>query len=159
MLSYFSRVLDWEHTSGRFMLPQTEPTGVILQGEGANWNGTTCGDREVTRATATRRSVVVPVSTDSTRSLLKPTYTIRLCRIRQAYDLPTTWIVSCKSNLQLAFDCRVGPKSCRRPVLSLLYATKSYRVNRPLARSYRVKTILQTHDSFKTVNICLTVFF
>ena len=24
------------------------------------------------------------------------------------------------------------PKSCRRPVVSLLYATKSYRVNQPL---------------------------
>ena len=25
---------------------------------------------------------------------------------------------TCKSNLQLAYDCRVGPKSCRRPVVS-----------------------------------------
>ena len=25
-----------------------------------------------------------------------------------------------------------GPKSCRRPVVSLSYSTKSYRVNRPL---------------------------
>ena len=36
-------------------------------------------------------------------------YTVRLCRIRQAYDRPMTWIVSCKSNLQLAYDCRLGP--------------------------------------------------
>ena len=33
---------------------------------------------------------------------------------------------------QLAYDCRVGPKSCRRPVVRLLYATKSYRVNQLL---------------------------
>ena len=66
------------------------------------------------------------------RIVLRPNYTVRLCRIRQAYDRPTTWIFSCKSNLQLAYDCRVGSKSCRRPVASLLYATKSYRVNRPL---------------------------
>ena len=40
-----------------------------------------------------------------------------LCRI-QAYDRPTTEIVSCQSNFQLAYDCHVGPKSCRRPVVS-----------------------------------------
>ena len=33
-------------------------------------------------------------------SPLRPIYTVRLCRIRQAYDRPTTWIVSSKSNLQ-----------------------------------------------------------
>ena len=70
-------------------------------------------------------------------NLLRPIYTVRLCRIRQAYDRPTTWIVSCKSNLQLAYDCRVGPKSCRRPVASLLYATKSYRVNQPFKRELK----------------------
>ena len=70
----------------------------------------------------------------SAKPFLRPIYTIRLCRIRQAYDRPTTWIVSCKSNLQLAYGCRVGPKSCGRPVASLLYATKSYRVNRPLGK-------------------------
>ena len=41
------------------------------------------------------------------------------CRLRQAYDM-------------LHDDCRVGPKPCRRPVASLLYAKKSYRVNWPL---------------------------
>ena len=41
------------------------------------------------------------------------------CRLRQVYDM-------------LHDDCRVGPKSCRRPVASLLYAKKSYRINRPL---------------------------
>ena len=39
--------------------------------------------------------------------LLGPIYTVRFCRMRQAYDRPTTRIVSCKSNLQLAYDCRV----------------------------------------------------
>ena len=34
--------------------------------------------------------------------VLGPIYTVRLCSIRQAYGRPTTWIVSCKSNLQLA---------------------------------------------------------
>ena len=49
---------------------------------------------------------------------------------------------SCKSNLQLSYDCRVGLKSCRRPVISLLYATMSYRVNRPFEEicSSRLKT-------------------
>ena len=68
----------------------------------------------------------------SRSQLLRPIYTVRLCRIRQAYHRPATWIVSCKSNLQLAYDCLVGPTSCCRPYVSLLYATKSYRVNRPL---------------------------
>lgn len=35
-------------------------------------------------------------------------------------------------------DCHaVGPKSCCRPVISFLYATKSYHVNRPLHLSQR----------------------
>ena len=36
--------------------------------------------------------------------LLGPIYRVRLCRMRQAYDRLTTQIVSCKSNLQLAYD-------------------------------------------------------
>ena len=39
---------------------------------------------------------------------------VRLCRMRQAYGRPTTRIVSCKSNLQLAYDFRVRHKKCRR---------------------------------------------
>ena len=58
--------------------------------------------------------------------------------VQQAY---TTWIVSCKLNLQLAYDCRVGPKSCPRPVVSLLYATKSYRVKRPLEGGKDVRVV------------------
>ena len=46
--------------------------------------------------------------------LLRPIYTVQLCRIRSAYDNSTTQIVSCKSNLQLACDCRVRHKKCRR---------------------------------------------
>ena len=45
---------------------------------------------------------------------LRAIYMVRLCRMRQAYDRPTTRIVSCKSNLQLAYDCRVRHKKCRR---------------------------------------------
>ena len=37
---------------------------------------------------------------------LRPIYKVRLCRMGQAYDRPTTRIVSCKTNLQLAYDCR-----------------------------------------------------
>ena len=44
--------------------------------------------------------------------LLVPIYTVRFCRMRQAYDRPTTRIVLCKSNLQLAYDCRVRQKKC-----------------------------------------------
>ena len=47
-------------------------------------------------------------------SSLRPIYTVRLCRIRQACDRPTTWIVSSKSTLQLAYDCCLRQKNCRR---------------------------------------------
>ena len=43
---------------------------------------------------------------------LKADYTVRLCRMRQAYNRPTTRIVSCKWNLQLTYDCRVHHKKC-----------------------------------------------
>ena len=33
--------------------------------------------------------------------------------LRQAYDKFTTRVVSCKSNLQLAYDCRVRHEECR----------------------------------------------
>ena len=46
--------------------------------------------------------------------ILRPIYTVRLCRMRQAYDRPTTRIVSCKSNLPLAYDCRARHEKCRR---------------------------------------------
>ena len=59
--------------------------------------------------------------------------------LQQTY---TTWIVSCKSDLQLAYDCRVGPKSFRRPGVSLLYATKSYRVKRPLEGGKEVRVVV-----------------
>ena len=44
---------------------------------------------------------------------LRPIYTVQLCRIRYAYDKSTTQIVSCKSILQLACDCRVRHEECR----------------------------------------------
>ena len=52
------------------------------------------------------------VSGNALKSLLRAIYTVRLCRMRQAYDRPTTRIISCKSNLQLAYDCRVRHKKC-----------------------------------------------
>ena len=46
------------------------------------------------------------------RLLLRPIYTVQLRRMRYAYDKSTTRIVSCKSNLQLACDCRVRHEEC-----------------------------------------------
>ena len=45
-------------------------------------------------------------------SALRPIYTVQLCHMRYAYDKCTTRIVSCKSNLQLACDCRVRHVEC-----------------------------------------------
>ena len=44
---------------------------------------------------------------------LRPIYTVQLCRMRYAYDKSTTRVVPCKSNLQLACDCRVRHGECR----------------------------------------------
>ena len=54
-------------------------------------------------------------STDNSRSLflLRPIYTVQLCRMQYAYDKFTTRVVSCKSNLELAYDCRVRHEECR----------------------------------------------
>ena len=43
-------------------------------------------------------------SSSNIEVLYGPIYTVRLCRMRQAYDRLTTRIVSCKSNLQLTYD-------------------------------------------------------
>ena len=60
---------------------------------------------------------------------LRAIYMVRLCRMQQAYDRPTTRIVSCKSNLQLAYDCRVRHKKCRRILKHVLksYDSRRYR--------------------------------
>jgi len=42
-----------------------------------------------------------------------PIYTLRLCRMRQVCNRSTTWIVSCKSNLKLAYECPERQKNCR----------------------------------------------
>ena len=55
--------------------------------------------------------------------VLRPIYTVQLCRMRYAYDKSTTRIVSCKSNLQLACDCRVRHEECRG---LLKHALKTY---------------------------------
>ena len=51
------------------------------------------------------------------------------CRMRQAYDRPTTRIVWYKSTLQLAYDCRVRQKKCRRILKHVLktYDNRRYR--------------------------------
>ena len=55
----------------------------------------------------------VVVEEIKTENALRPIYTVQLCRMRYAYDKSTTRIVSCKSNLQLACDCRVRHEECR----------------------------------------------
>ena len=57
--------------------------------------------------------LTVIVFTKQLMPFLRPIYTVQLCRTRYAYDKSTTRIVSCKSNLQLACDCRVRQKECR----------------------------------------------
>ena len=39
---------------------------------------------------------------------------VQLCRMRYAYHKSRTRVVSCKSNLQHACDCRVRHEECRR---------------------------------------------
>ena len=54
-------------------------------------------------------------------------YTEQLCRMRYAYDRSRTRVVSCKSNLQLAYDCRVRYEECRE---LLKHVLKPYRSDR-----------------------------
>ena len=48
-----------------------------------------------------------------------------------AYDKLTTRLRHELLRVNQIYNSLNGPKSCRRPVVSLSYATKSYRVNRP----------------------------
>ena len=48
-----------------------------------------------------------------------------------AYDKLTTRLRHELPPVNQTYNSLNGPKSCRRPVVSLSYATKSYRVNRP----------------------------
>ena len=48
-----------------------------------------------------------------------------------AYDKLTTRLRHELLRVNQTYNTLNGPKSCRRPVVSLSYATKSYRVNRP----------------------------
>ena len=48
-----------------------------------------------------------------------------------AYDNLTTGLRHELVRVNQSYNSLNGPKSCRRPVVSLSYATKSYRVNRP----------------------------
>ena len=68
---------------------------------------------------------------------LGPIYTVQFCRgLRQAHDMIYDCCVRQKkwrSLLKHVLKRCDNRKSCRRPVVSLSHATKSYRVNRPLA--------------------------
>ena len=48
-----------------------------------------------------------------------------------AYDKLTTGLRHELFRVNQTYNSLNGPKSCRRPVVSLSYATKSYRINRP----------------------------
>ena len=48
-----------------------------------------------------------------------------------AYDKLTTRLRHELLRVNQTYNLLNGPKSCRRPVVSLSYATKSYGVNRP----------------------------
>ena len=48
-----------------------------------------------------------------------------------AYDKLTTGLRHELFRVNQTYNSLNGPKLCRRPVVSLSYATKSYRVNRP----------------------------
>ena len=54
---------------------------------------------------------------------------VQLCRMRYVYNKPTTRIVSCKSNLQLAYDCRARHEECRGLLKHILkpYDNRSHR--------------------------------
>ena len=56
-----------------------------------------------------------------------------------AYDKLTTRLRHELLRVNQTYNSLNGPKSCRRPVVSLSYATKSYRVNRPLHNEFLEK--------------------
>ena len=82
-----------------------------------------------------------------------------LCELPKAHEIPVfTWNLSAyniycgrfKADLHCtwlcriweAHDCRLGPKSCRRPVVNLLCETKLHRVNQPLERLANVTLVI-----------------
>ena len=68
---------------------------------------------------------------------LRPIYAEQLCRMRYAYEESRTRVVSCKSNLQVACDCRVWHENCRG---LLKHDSKPYD-NRSDRQSYIVKVV------------------
>ena len=57
-----------------------------------------------------------------------------------AYDKVTTGLRHELFRVNQTYNSLNGPKSSRRPVVSLSYATKSYRVNRPYMDCYEFLT-------------------
>ena len=90
------------------------------------------------------------------KGLIRPIYTVRLCRMRQRF---TTWFTIV---VYVRKKCRIilkhvlkRNKSCRRPVVSLSHATKSYHVNRPLdtSKGSETKTSALTNRALKPFRI------
>ena len=63
------------------------------------------------------------------KCVLRAIYTVRFCRMRYAYAMPTTRIVSCKLNLQHPYDSRPQHEKCRRILKHVLkpYDSRSHR--------------------------------
>ena len=58
-------------------------------------------------------------------SMLRPIYKVRLCRIQQAHDKPTTWVRTYTTIVSELWVWFTRSNSCRRPVVNLSSATKS----------------------------------
>ena len=90
-------------------------------------------------------------------STLRAIYTVRLCRMRQAYDRPTTRIVSCKSNLQLAYDCRVRLKKCRKILKADLDGTTfSYDCRMRFLERVLLTSCKKSHTTLSSFKIAYT---
>ena len=78
---------------------------------------------------------------------------VRLCRIKQAYVRPTT---TYNSLMIFLFSC-FPVSHVVGPAASLLYATVSYRVNRPLGIETQFKANIYIYSTRQTV--CVFPFF
>ena len=65
-----------------------------------------------------------------------------------AYDKLTTGLRHELFRVNQTYNSLNGPKSCRRPVVSLSYATKSYHVNRPSGHSTEIEPTLGFLSNF-----------
>ena len=93
--------------------------------EGQKSNSEKCKDSCVLGTEKQIEVILIKKRNYITHKLLKADLMVRLCPMQQAYDWPTTRIVLGKSNLQLAYDCGVRHKKCRRILKS--YDNRRYR--------------------------------